>query len=505
MTSNDPAISRLYSLYGQIREIEAATAVLGWDQETMMPPKGQQGRGQVLATLAGLRHAKLTSSEFSDAIDGCADLIEPGSVLEAQVREAKRKFSQANRIPVDLAKALAKAESNGLLTWQRARKAADFSIFQPELEQLYQLVREKACALADGGQVYDALLDLFEPGSTEQSLQPLFDGLRQELAPLVQAVAESGVVIDESVAQGSFAEPQQLKFGKMVAERIGFDFDAGRLDLAAHPFCSGFGNRDVRLTWRFQVDDFRPALFGIMHEAGHGLYEQGLPADWQGTPIGDAVGLGVHESQSRLWENLVGRSVEFWHWAMPEFIKAFPQKQGLTPEQLFPALHTVKPSLIRVEADEATYNLHVAARFEIERKLFAGQVEVRHLPELWNQTYQELLGLTPANDAEGVLQDIHWAMGAFGYFPTYTLGNLINAQLFQQIEQQIPNLRNQFAEGEFSTLLEWLRDRIHRHGSRFSAAELVQRATGSELSPDAFLGYIRKLSAEVYGIGATTV
>jgi carboxypeptidase Taq len=505
MISPEPATSRLYSLYGQIRDIEAATAVLGWDQETMMPTKGQQGRGQVLATLAGLRHVKLTSNEFKDAIEACADAVEPGSVLEAQVREARRKFSQAARIPVDLARALAQAESNGLLTWQRARKASDFSLFQKDLEQLYKLVREKATALADGGPIYDALLDLFEPGSTENTLKPLFDGLGKELAPLVQAVADSGVVIDESVAQGNFPKQSQLEFGQMVARQIGFDFDAGRLDLAAHPFCSGFGKRDVRLTWRYQEDDFRPALFGIMHEAGHGLYEQGLPSEWQGTPIGDAVGLGVHESQSRLWENLVGRSAEFWHWAMPKFVEAFPEKQGLTPAQLYPALHTVKPSLIRVEADEATYNLHVAARFEIERQLFAGQVEVRDLPELWNQTYQELLGLTPPNDADGVLQDIHWAMGAFGYFPTYTLGNLINAQLFEKIEQQIPDLKNQFSRGEFGPLLEWLRDRIHRHGSRYSASELVLRATETELSPEPFLGYIRQVSAEVYGIGATSV
>jgi carboxypeptidase Taq len=320
------------------------------------------------------------------------------------------------------------------------------------------------------------------------------------LSPLVRLVAESGHVVDESAAKGEFGPADQLRFARRCAEAIGFDFTAGRIDEAPHPFCTGFSPRDVRITWRYAKDDFRPALFGILHEAGHGLYEQGLPLDWQRTPIGGAVSLGVHESQSRLWENLVGRSRGFWEWALPHFKTCFPASSGVTLEALLPALQTVKPTMIRVEADQGTYDLHVCARFEIERKLFAGQLEVGDLPEAWNAAYEDLLGLRPADVSEGVLQDIHWSMGAFGYFPTYTLGNMITAQLFAAAERQLGELEPMFARGEFQPLLEWLRTNVHRHGSFFTAAELVEQATGKPLSPDEYLARRRVSVGEVYGV-----
>jgi len=491
----------LLDQYASIRDLDAASAALSWDQETMMPSGGQAARGQVLSTLAGLRHDKLSSTEFADAL-AAAEAESQAESVEAQavLRESRKAHDRATCIPGELARELAQAESSGLAAWQAARKADDFSLFRNELATLVDLVKQKADALAQGRPRYDALLDLFEPGSTEQSLTPLFDGLRAELAPLVQAVADSGVSVDESPVQGHFPEAVQLEFGKKISAAIGFDYERGRLDLAAHPFCSGFHRDDVRLTWRYQEDDFRPALFGILHESGHGLYEQGLPEQLQRTPIGDAVGLGVHESQSRLWENLVGRSRAFWDWALPQFHAAFPEKAAVSVEQIFPALHTVRPSLIRVEADEATYNLHVAARYEVERQLFAEQLTVDELPEAWDQAYRELLGVSAPSAADGVLQDIHWAMGAFGYFPTYTLGNLIASQLFEAAEQAIPGLQNQFAQGEFAPLLGWLREHVHQYGSRDSAEELVLRATGKPLSSQAFLNGIRSTSADVYGV-----
>ena len=466
-----------------------------------MPPGGREARGRLLGTLAGLRHDHLAASSFADALAACDELdLAHDPAMQALVREARKLHDRAVRIPAELTRALAEATSEGLATWQRARAADDFAIFRDSLAHIIDLVGQKADALAEGRPRYDALLDLYEPGSVEAELTPLFAGLRAELAPLVQAAADSGVVVDESPAQGHFDADAQYAFGRAAAEAIGFDFDAGRLDQAAHPFCTGFDVGDVRLTWRFQEDDFRPALFGILHEMGHGLYEQGLPADWQGTPVGSAVGLGVHESQSRLWENLVGRSRSFWEWLMPQFRAAFPDQAQFEVDAIYPALHTIRPSLIRVEADEATYNLHVAARYELERKLFAGELSVDDLAEAWDATYQDLLGVRAPSAADGVLQDIHWAMGAFGYFPTYTQGNLIAAQLFEAAREELPGMEEGFARGEFAPLLEWLRARIHRHGNMLTADQLVREATGKALSPEPFLRELKAAAAAVYDV-----
>ncbi|MCZ6598992.1 MAG: carboxypeptidase M32 [Planctomycetota bacterium] len=495
--------ARLYELWSEVADIDAASEILGWDQETYMPPKGQVGRGKVLATLAGLRHAKLTAPELGDAIAACAEEAEPDSVLAAQAREARRKYERAARVPAELAKRFAEAKSTGLAAWQKARAESDFSLFEKELADLFGIVRDTAECLAplvSSGRPYDALLDEFEPGSSEEKLAPLFGSLRESLSPLVKGVAESGTAVDESVARGSFPRDKQYDFGLRVAKQMGFDLEAGRLDAAPHPFCSGFNNGDVRITWRWQEDDFRPALYGIMHEAGHGLYEQGLPDEWARTPLGQAASLGVHESQSRLWENLVGRSRAFWTWALPLFKESFAGTGDATVDAIWSALHTVTPSTIRVEADEATYNLHIVVRFELERALFAGDLALSDLPGAWDDAYEELLGIRPRNVAEGVLQDIHFSMGAFGYFPTYTLGNLINAQLFAKAREELGDLEALFSTGDFAPLLGWLREKIHRHGALYSADELIERATGKPLSSEHFLDYIRSTTEEVYGV-----
>ncbi|MFQ5749445.1 MAG: carboxypeptidase M32, partial [Planctomycetota bacterium] len=478
MTEKSPQ-DRLFALWGEIRDLENAEALLSWDQETGMPPRGQGARGRCLATLAGLKHARLTDPGLSEVLDACAGEAAPGSEPEAQVREARRHVDRAVRVPVELAKALAAATSSGLVAWQKARRKADFALFRDHLVTLVRLRREQAAAIDPARPPYDVLMDEFEPGATEEELTPLFAKLREALAPLVRGVAECGQGVDERPALGHYPPEKQLAFGRMAAARMGFDFEAGRIDRSTHPFCTGFGPGDVRITWRCQEDDFRPALFGIMHEAGHGLYEQGLNPAWEGTPIGPAVSLGVHESQSRLWENLVGRSRAFWTWALPRFVETFPDKKGLTVDALWPALHAVRPSFIRVEADEVTYNLHIAARFGIESALFRGELEVDDLPAAWDDAYEELLGIRPRDMAEGVLQDIHWAMGMFGYFPTYTLGNLINAQLFETARRELGDVEGMVSKGELAPLREWLREKIHRFGSRYPARELVQRATGA--------------------------
>ncbi|MFT6762645.1 MAG: carboxypeptidase Taq [Candidatus Aldehydirespiratoraceae bacterium] len=499
------AAQTLMSTWGDIAALGSAAAVLSWDQETQMPPKGQASRGHALAVLAGLHHDKMTDPALAEVIEMAAvEAASTGDTLLAdQVEAARRDVTRASAVPGGLARRMAEVQSRALGTWQQAKADADFAAFAPILAEVISLTKEQAAALVDAGIAetpYDALLDAYEPGATEAQLVTLLGDLRDELSPLVKAAADSGIVIDESPAQGSFPEAAQLALGTAVATAIGYDFDGGRLDTSAHPFTTGFGHGDVRITWRSERSDLRPGLFGIMHETGHAMYEQGLPADLARTPLGEAVSLGVHESQSRMWENQVGRSKAFWHWALPHLHETLPSTKNVSVESLFPALHTVKPSLIRVEADEGTYNLHIVARFEIERKIIAGDVDVADLPDLWSDTYHELLDIRPTSVSDGVLQDIHWAMGAIGYFPTYTLGNLIAAQLFDAAESAIDDLPGKIASGDFAPLLGWLRENVHQHGRRLNADTLVERATGSPLSSVPFLNYLRATTAEVYGI-----
>jgi carboxypeptidase Taq len=491
---------RLLELWREIRDLDAATALLSWDQETFMPPRGVEGRAGALATLAGITHDRLTAPALQDVLAAADESAEPESEMAAQVRRARHRVDRAAKVPVSLAKALAEASSRALASWKAAREASDYPAFSDDLAQIIDLKRQEAAAISSAGNAYDVLLDEYEPGVTVAQLEPMFADLRRDLAPIVQGVADSGIVIDESPARGSFPVAFQEAFCREVATAIGFDFKAGRLDASAHPFCTGIDAADVRMTWRWDETDFRPGLYGVVHETGHGLYEQGLPEAWRGTPIGEAVSLGIHESQSRLWENHVGRSRAFWQWALPRFAKHFGKSSSVSLDALWTTLQVVRPSLIRVEADQVTYNLHVAIRFEIERAIFSGEIEVEDLPERWNDLYQELLGVRPANDAEGVLQDVHWALGAFGYFPTYTLGTLAAAQLYEEAGRQLGDLDAIISKGDFGVLLEWLRTTIHRHGSRFEAAELIRRASSSELSADAFLAHVRQLAADVYGV-----
>ncbi len=496
------AAHELLARWADIAALHDAGAVLGWDQETVMPPKGQPGRGRVLSALAGLAHEKLTDPALAAAIEAAAAVAEPGSELAAQVREARRAVTRATAVPGDLARAKAEATSAALVTWQRARAEDDLAVFAPDLRRVIDLTMQEADAYVAAGIAatrYDALLDEFEPGMTEAMVAPLLADLRDELVGIVHAAVGRGVAVDESAVTGPFPVAGQEAFGREVATAMGYDFEAGRLDASAHPFTTGFGPGDVRITWRWADDDLRPGLYGVMHEAGHALYEQGLPPAWAGTPMGGAVSLGVHESQSRLWENLVGRSEAFWRWAHPRFVAHFPDRAGTTVDAIHPALHTVRPSLIRVEADEATYNLHIVARFEIERALFGGSLGVDDLRDAWDDTYEALLGVRPPSAADGVLQDIHWSMGAFGYFPTYTLGNLLAAQLFEAAGRELGDLDALMAAGDFPELLGWLRRNVHGHASRYPAPELVERATGAPLGADAFLRHLRATVEAVYG------
>jgi carboxypeptidase Taq len=382
-----------------------------------------------------------------------------------------------------------------------ARKNEDFVAFRPLLERIIYLRRQQAEAVGYAKTPYDALLDDYEPGETTEEVAKVLSALRAELVLLVTAIAESGRVAPVEILHRSYPIAVQQTFGRSAATAIGFDFSRGRLDVTHHPFCSEVGPDDCRITTRYDEHFFPSAFFGVLHEVGHGLYDQGLRVDQYGLPPGSYVSLGIHESQSRMWENLVGRSQSFWQHFFPLAQQAFPQAlSDVTSSDFVFAVNDVRPSLIRVEADEATYNLHIIIRFELEQALINGDLLVADLPDAWSAKYLEYLGIQPRKHSQGILQDIHWSAGLFGYFPTYTLGNLYAAQLFAQANRELGGLDEAFARGEFTGLLQWLRRNIHSRGQSYTASELVSRITGEPLSQTPLLSYLREKYTPLYGL-----
>jgi carboxypeptidase Taq len=478
--------------------------LLGWDELTGMPPKGSDFRGRQLALLAGLRHERATSprlGELLTTLEGSALVADADSGPAAVVRELRRRYNRSVKLPRTLVEELARTTSAAHPEWAAARKADNFARFLPWLEKILVLKREQAQALAGGGPLYDALLDEYEPGARSADLAALFADLGPGLTALTQAVTASGKQTPADLLRKAVAPERQRVFSETVAAAVGFDFDAGRLDTSAHPFCCGIGPGDVRLTTRFRADDLGDALFSTLHEAGHGMYEQGLDPEQHGTPLGEAVSLGVHESQSRLWENLVGRSRPFWDHFFPLARSLFREAlAGMAFDTFFRAINRVAPSLIRTQADEVTYNLHVLVRFELEQALLNKELSAADLPAAWNEAYRKHLGVTPPSDADGCLQDVHWSGGLFGYFPTYTLGNVFAAQLFEAARTSLGDLDAAFRRGDFAGLLGWLRDKIHRQGQRYPATELIKRATGQAPSSRPLLEGLRKKYGELVGL-----
>lgn len=508
-------MSSYEELLSSLREIAllgSTASVLHWDEQTKMPPKGAPHRANQVSLLARLCHEQFTSPRIGELL---AELeaaggtgTDPESDQAVVVRETRRSYSRAVKLPSSLVEELARTTVLAQQAWAEARRQSDYASFEPWLTKILDLKRqEAACVAADGGpgfasgNPYDALLDEFEPGETAESIRALFSSLRAPLVELVAKVAESGRRPPTEILERHYPAFRQEELAREVAAAVGFDFEAGRLDTSVHPFCTGLGPGDTRLTTRYDERFFPDAFFGTLHETGHGLYDQGLAGEHFGTPLGEAVSLGIHESQSRLWENLVGRGRPFWTWYMPRLRQAFPEAlDGVTEEQWLAAINAVQPSLIRVEADEVTYNLHTLLRFETEEALLRGELSPRDLPEAWNSRMKEYLGITPPDDAKGCLQDIHWSGGAIGYFPTYTLGNLYSAQLFEAARRDLGDLDGQISRGEFAPLLGWLREKIHRHGKRYAPRELIRRATGEDPSPEPLLRHLRRKTAEVYGV-----
>ena len=494
--------AKLLARTKEIGHIISATAVLGWDQQCYMPPGGAAERAEQLAVLGTIAHERFTSDETGTLLAAAeAETAEqdPDSDERLAVRVLRRDFDQAVKIPSSLVAELAKAETLGHEVWVRARAESDFARFAPALETILDLSRQKAGYLGYTAHPYDALLDQYEPGATSAEVDRIFTELRVGLVELVQYVA-SRPPLDDSPLRRDFPADAQKAFGEAVIGKMGFDSGRGRQDRAVHPFCTSFGKDDVRITTRFEKNWLPSALMGTIHETGHALYEQGFLAKDDNTPLSGAVSLGVHESQSRLWENVVGRSRGFWEVYYPQLQAAFPGTlDDVSLDAFYRAINTVKPSFIRVEADEATYCLHIMLRFEIEKRMIDGSLAVKDVPEAWNALVKEYLGITPPNDAQGCLQDVHWSSGLFGYFPTYALGTMLASQLFDKATSDHPAILTDLAQGEFASLLTWLRTHIHAPGRRYLPAELVQRVCGEPAQSRSYLNYLNTKFRAIYG------
>jgi carboxypeptidase Taq len=413
----------------------------------------------------------------------------------------KRQADKKVKLPRTLVEELTRTAVLAQQAWDEARARSDFSLFRPLLEKTFALKRQQAEALGYPQSPYDALLDDYEPGALTADVASVLAELREQLVPLAAAIQQGGRRPKTSILTRHFPIAAQEALGRAAAGAIGFDFDRGRLDVTAHPFCTTLGPHDCRITTRYDDHALGTAFFGILHEAGHGLYEQGLPAEAFGLPLGEAVSLGIHESQSRLWENLVGRSRGFWRHFFGQARRRFPGTlDDVAADEFYYAVNDVRPSLVRIEADEATYNLHILIRFELEQALLQGELAAADAPAAWNEKYQHYLGIRPATDVEGLLQDVHWSAGLIGYFPTYTLGNLYAAQFFAAADSQLGGLAELFARGDFHPLRDWLHQKIHRHGQRFTAAELVRHVTGSALEAQPLVAHLRAKFGPLYGI-----
>jgi carboxypeptidase Taq len=495
-------LEQLKTRLAEVSDLKNSAGLLGWDQQTYMPHGAGVSRAEQLATLERLSHEKFATPEIGELIEGsaleCANF--PYESDEASlVRIVRRDYDRAIKIPPSLVADIARASSLGMEVWVTARERANFSLFQDALERIFELHRQLSACLGYRDSIYDPLLDHYEPGMTTSLLKEVFSEVKQSLIPLVHKVSQKLDVVNDSVLHRYYAEKPQWDFGVEVLKRIGFDFERGRLDKSVHPFTTSFSVDDVRITTRIEENHFPTAFGGTLHEGGHALYEQGVSPSLERTFLAGGASLGVHESQSRLWENIVGKSRGFWKFFFPRLQKSFPENLGhVSLDDFFRAMNRVKPSFIRIEADELTYNLHILLRFELEIEVLEERLRVVDLPTAWNSKMNEYLNLVPSNDAQGVLQDVHWSNGLIGYFPTYTLGNLISVQIFEKAIELKPEIHPAIENGELFPLLQWLRANIHAHGRKFTSQEILKRTTGESLDPSYYLRYLQKKYAEIY-------
>ena len=486
----------------EISDLHQASDVLSWDQQTMMPVRGGPRRAETIATLERITHERFIDPGLGELLQAAAERLDgedPDSDRARIVNVSLRRYAKARRVPIDLASDLARARSLGQDAWVLARENSDFKAFVPYLERNFELTRAYVDRFDSFDCAYDVLLDDFDPGLNTATVARLFAELKAELLPLIADVRERA--LDTSCLYGEFPVGAQRELVARAIRTMGFDHHGWRLDDAVHPFETAFGSRDVRITTRWDESYFPSALFGAMHETGHGLYEAGIADALQRTPVGKGESLALHESQSRLWENMVGRGRPFQDVLAPWVNELFNGRTGsVDPDTLFRAVNRVEPSLIRVEADEATYALHIILRFELEQDLIEGRLAIADLPEAWNAKMRDYLGVEVPDDAHGVLQDVHWSAGLIGYFPTYALGNLIAGQLWERVHRDLPDLAEELAAGNLQTLREWLREHVHRHGAKFESAQLLERVVGSGIEVAPFVSYLKAKLSAVYGL-----
>lgn len=496
---------RLLTALREVALVNSVFYVVEWDEQVMMPPGGASHRAEQKAWLARTAHTRQTSAEFGEALSEAEveqSAAPEGSEQRAVLRQARRAYDRAVKLPGSLVEEITRTTAHAHHAWVDARKSNDPAKFAPWLTKIVALKQQQAACLAKPGQAaYDVLVDEFEPGETTAHLDEIFGALRAPLVELVGKVMSSGRKVPSEILARDFDVDAQEALGREAARALGYDFERGRLDVSVHPFSISLGPGDSRITTRYHANRFSDAFFGVLHETGHALYEQGLPGEHYGTPLGEAASLGVHESQSRFWENLVGRSRSFWRFFYPKAQKAFPAAlSGVSEDDFVAAVNGIRPSEIRVEADEATYNLHILLRFELEQALMTGALEADDVPAAWSDRLHGLLGVRPATEGRGCLQDVHWSGGSLGYFPTYTLGNLFSAQLFEAAGRDLGDLDASFARGEFAPLREWLREKVHRHGQRYLPQELITLATGAPPSVEPLLAHLRRKAHEYYGV-----
>jgi carboxypeptidase Taq len=495
---------KVFSLSRHARLLEGIYSLLSWDQETYMPPKATAIRAEQLSTMAGLIHKEKTSPNFAEALNKLIDLkngrIKAKSLPEQQktsLKEWRKLYLRDTALPQDFVEEFSKLTSNAIEAWKSAREGNSFQRFAPFLDRIIAMNRKKADYLGYKDHPYDALLSLYEDDITTQEVSILFSKLQKEITELLKKITAKKQVEDKFLF-GKFDAEKQLQFSKKILEAMGCDMEAGRLDLSVHPFSSAAHPTDSRITTKIHPTSLMSCIFAVLHEAGHSLYEMGLKSDLYGSPLGEPISMAVHESQSRWWETRIGQSKSFWKHFLPVLHAAFPKLKKVNLEQFYKAINKVQPGFIRIEADEVTYSLHIILRFELEKDLIAGTLKVRDLPEAWNAKMKHYLGIVPKTVSEGCLQDIHWSMGAFGYFPSYTIGNLYAAQLFNAFEKKHPKWESQVEKGKLVFITEWLKDQIHQHGKSFTGPQLIEKVTGKTFSEKPFIDYLKTKYSKIY-------
>lgn len=488
------------TLLGRLTDINAAVAVLNWDQETMMPHKGADIRARQTATLAGISHEQSISEDLGKLLTKLHTDISLSESEKRNIKHSLKDYNNRKKFTVEFVELMNRTVSEAFHAWETAKNKNDFKVFAPKLEKVIELKRKECELLGFSEHPYDALIDQFEPGTTTKIITSLFSEVRKQLVPFIKQISEAQQNPSDFITK-YYNKDKQWDYGIAILKQMGYDFEAGRQDISTHPFTIGFHPHDVRVTTRVDEHNFKEMLWSCIHEGGHALYEQGLLIENYGLPCGEACSLGIHESQSRLWENNIGRALPFWKSNYSELQKLFPENlKEISLNAFYKAVNQVKPSLIRTNADELTYHSHIMIRFEIEKSLIEGSIKVNELPDYWNAKYKEYLGVEVPDDAHGVLQDVHWSHGGIGYFPTYSLGSFYAAQFYNQALRDIPELERELEKGNMSILLNWLREKIHRHGKYYTADELCVQVTGEKLNFNYFMSYAHKKYSSIYDL-----